>query len=94
MHGRRLHVHRLHVESLTIDCPNADNVKVKTSNAKDMTTGAAYTALFHATGPSVFTFAHGGLLRGADGSDCDGARFGGDPGRVDQVRSITIKVLN
>ena len=28
----------------------------------------------------------GGLLQGADGSDCDGARFGGDPGRVDQVR--------
>ena len=33
------------VESLTIDCPNADIVKVKTSwNAKDVTTATAYTA--------------------------------------------------
>ena len=54
------------VESLTIDCPNADNVKVKTSwNAKDMTTGAAYTAPSYATGPSVFTFAHGAVYSGA-----------------------------
>mgnify|MGYP003439831077 FL=1 len=54
------------VESLTIDCPNADNVKVKTSwNAKDMTTGTAYTAPSYATGPSVFTFAHGAVYSGA-----------------------------
>lgn len=54
------------VESLTIDCPNSDNVKVKTSwNAKDMTTGAAYTAPSYATGPSVFTFAHGAVYSGA-----------------------------
>lgn len=54
------------VESLTIDCPNADNVKVKTSwNAKDMTTATAYTAPSYATGPSVFTFAHGAVYSGA-----------------------------
>lgn len=54
------------VESLTIDCPNSDNVKVKTSwNAKDMTTGAAYTAPSYATGPRVFTFAHGAVYSGA-----------------------------
>ena len=54
------------VESLTIDCPNADNVKVKTSwNAKDMTTGAAYTAPSYATGSNVFTFAHGAVYSGA-----------------------------
>lgn len=54
------------VESLTIDCPNADNVKVKTSwNAKDMTTATAYTAPSYATGPSVFTFAHGAVYTGA-----------------------------
>lgn len=53
------------VESLTIDCPNADNVKVKTSwNAKDMTTATAYTAPSYATGPSVFTFAHGAVYSG------------------------------
>lgn len=54
------------VESLTIDCPNADNVKVKTSwNARDMTTATAYTAPSYATGPSVFTFAHGAVYSGA-----------------------------
>ena len=54
------------VESLTIDCPNADNLKVKTSwNAKDMTTATAYTAPSYATGPSVFTFAHGAVYSGA-----------------------------
>ena len=54
------------VESLTIDCPNADSVKVKTSwNAKDMTTATAYTAPSYATGPSVFTFAHGAVYSGA-----------------------------
>ncbi len=53
------------VESLTIDCPNADNVKVKTSwNAKDMTTATAYTAPSYATGPSLFTFAHGAIYSG------------------------------
>lgn len=53
------------VESLTIDCPNADNVKVKTSwNARDMTTATAYTAPSYATGPSVFTFAHGAVYSG------------------------------
>jgi hypothetical protein len=54
------------VESLSIDCPNADNVKVKTSwNAKDMTMGQGYTAPSYATGPSVFTFAHGAVYSGA-----------------------------
>jgi hypothetical protein len=54
------------VESLTIDCPNADNVKVKTSwNAKDMTTATAYTAPSYATAPNVFTFAHGAVYSGA-----------------------------
>lgn len=54
------------VESLTIDCPNADSVKVKTTwNAKDMTTATAYTAPSYATGPSVFTFAHGAVYSGA-----------------------------
>jgi len=54
------------VDTLTIECPNADNVKVKTSwNAKDMATGTAYTAPSYATGPSVFTFAHGAVYSGA-----------------------------
>lgn len=53
------------VESLTIDCPNADNVKVKTSwNAKDMTTATAYTAPSYATSPALFTFAHGAIYSG------------------------------
>lgn len=53
------------VESLTIDCPNADIVKVKTSwNAKDVTTATAYTAPSYPTTPSLFTFAHGAIYSG------------------------------
>ena len=53
------------VESLTIDCPNADIVKVKTTwNAKDVTTATAYTAPSYPTTPSLFTFAHGAIYSG------------------------------
>ena len=53
------------VESLTIDCPNADVVKVKTSwNAKDVTTATAYTAPSYPTAPALFTFAHGAIYSG------------------------------
>lgn len=53
------------VESLTIDCPNADVVKVKTSwNAKDVTTATAYTAPSYPTTPSLFTFSHGAIYSG------------------------------
>ena len=53
------------VESLTIDCPNADIVKVKTSwNAKDVTTATAYTAPSYPTAPALFTFAHGAIYSG------------------------------
>ena len=82
------------VESLTIDCPNADNVKVKTSwNAKDMTTATAYTAPSYATGPSVFTFAHGAVYSGALTAPTATALATGGWPPVASIRSgsITIK---
>lgn len=54
------------VDSFTIDCPNSDNIKIKTSwNAKDMATGTAYTAPSYPTTPSLFTFQHGAIYSGA-----------------------------
>ena len=53
------------VDTLTIECPNVDNVKVKTSwNAKDMATGTAYTAPSYPAAPTVFTFRHGAIYTG------------------------------
>lgn len=53
------------VDSLTIECPNADNVRIKTSwNARDMTTATGYTPPSYATAPKLFSFAHGAIYSG------------------------------
>lgn len=81
------------VESLTIDCPNADIVKVKTTwNAKDVTTATAYTAPSYATTPSLFAFSHGAIYSGALTAPTSTA-LGSAPTAVAGIRSgsITLK---
>ena len=78
------------VESLTIDCPNADIVKVKTTwNAKDVTTATAYTAPSYATTPSLFAFSHGAIYSGALTAPTSTA-LGSAPTAVAGIRSGSI----
>jgi hypothetical protein len=53
------------VESLTIDCPNADIVRVKTTwDIETVLTATAYAAPSYPAASSLFTFAHGAIYSG------------------------------
>lgn len=80
------------VEQLTIDCPNVDVVKVKTTwNTKDLTTVPVYTAPSYPAGSTLFTFAHGAVFSGALTAPTTVA-LGSAPTPVASIRSGSITV--
>ena len=80
------------VDTLTVECPNADIVRVKTSwNAKDLTTATAYAAPSYPAASGLFSFAHGAVYSGALTAPTTVA-LGSAPTPVANIRSGSVEL--